>query len=119
MFKKQKMAVGSRHDAAVRGYLGAAGLACAFALNAILDTQFSLRLGRLQLHVRASIVSVVYRCAAHPFSCLCCLSFSADVSVVLLLLSSLLLLLLKSSLLLLLPLQLLKNFNGFMLQWML
>ncbi|CAM9097657.1 unnamed protein product, partial [Laminaria digitata] len=44
-----------------RGYFGAAGLAAAFALSAILDTQFSLRVGRLQLHVRAAIVSAVYR----------------------------------------------------------
>lgn len=45
----------------MKGYLGAAGLVCAFSLSAILDTQFSLGLGRLQLHVRASIVSAVYR----------------------------------------------------------
>ncbi|CAN0559357.1 unnamed protein product, partial [Ectocarpus sp. 12 AP-2014] len=53
---------GSSSAAAARkGYQGAAGLACAFGLSAILDTQFSLGLGRLQLHVRASIVSAVYR----------------------------------------------------------
>ncbi|CAM9529906.1 unnamed protein product [Ectocarpus sp. 4 AP-2014] len=53
---------GSSSTAAARkGYLGAVGLACAFGLSAVLDTQFSLGLGRLQLHVRASIVSAVYR----------------------------------------------------------
>ncbi|CAM9676299.1 unnamed protein product, partial [Hapterophycus canaliculatus] len=50
-----------RAAAARKGYLGATGLACAFAFSAVLDTQFSLGLGRLQLHVRAAIVSAVYR----------------------------------------------------------
>lgn len=44
-----------------KGYLGAAGLVVCYALSAVLDTQFCLRLGRLQLHVRASIVTAVYR----------------------------------------------------------
>ena len=52
---------GGSSKATERGYFGAAGLATAFALSAILDTQFSLRVGRLQLHVRAAIVSAVYR----------------------------------------------------------
>lgn len=52
---------GRSSKATERGYFGAAGLAAAFALSAILDTQFSLRVGRLQLHVRAAIVSAVYR----------------------------------------------------------
>lgn len=56
---------GSSRTATERGYLGAAGLATAFALSAVLDTQFSLRVGRLQLHVRASIASAVYRCGTN------------------------------------------------------
>lgn len=64
----QNMPAGSGHDAAVRGYFGAVGLACAFGLSAVLDTQFSLRLGRLQLHVRASIASAVYRCTAYTLA---------------------------------------------------
>lgn len=53
---------GDTKRATTMGYLGAAGLALTFSLSAILDTQFSLRLGRLQLHVRSSIVPAVYRC---------------------------------------------------------
>lgn len=75
---------GSRQAAAVKGYLGAAGLVCAFGLSAIADTQFSLGLGRLQLHVRASIVSAVYRCcfsrSCRPGSLIPPLAFAADVT---------------------------------------
>lgn len=47
--------------ATTRGYLGAAGLIVCYALSAVLDTQFNLRLARLQLHIRASLVAAVYR----------------------------------------------------------